>query len=304
MEMHQLQYFVRVAEAGNFTRAAEASFVSQPSLSQAVLKLEKELGQPLFQRLGRKVRLTEAGQILLVRAQQILALVEDARARVGDSGNTGRIALAAIPTIAPYFLPKLLKKFTRRRPAATIDVHEDVTQTAIKRLLAGELDVAILALPIDEDQLHVERLCEEALWLVLPPEHALAQKKRVTLRDVQAEPFILLNEAHCLSGQVLSFCHRRSFQPITTGRTNQLATVQELVSLGHGVSLVPEMARRQDRSKTRIYRAFSGEKPSRTLAVAWHRQRYQSSLLKDFLATVRDHADELTKEWQQAAPAK
>ncbi len=295
MEMHQLQYFVRVAEAGNFTRAAEACFVSQPSLSQAVLKLEKELGQPLFQRLGRRVRLTDAGRILLDRAQQILALVEDARARIGDSSDAGRIVLAAIPTIAPYFLPQLLKQFVQHHSGASIDVHEEVTQSAIKRLLSGELDVAILALPIDEIQLQVEKLCDEELWLVLPSGHPLAEKKRVTVRDVEDEPFVLLNEAHCLSDQVLSFCRRRSFQPVATGRTNQLATVQELVSLGQGISMVPEMARRLDRSKSRVYRSFAGEKPKRTLALAWHKQRFQSRLVKDFCQAAHSHAVQLLR---------
>ena len=301
MEMHQLQYFVKVAELGNFTRAAEACLVAQPSLSQAILKLERELGQPLFERLGRKVRLTDAGRMLLDRAQQILALVEDARARVRDTEESGRVAVAAIPTVAPYFLPRLLKSFAERYPGAALEVHEDVTETAVKRLLTGEIDLAIMALPLDEPLLEVTPLYEEPLWLALPPKHPLASKKRVTIRDIRDEPFVLLNEAHCLSDQVVSFCRRRSFQPLATGRTNQLAMVQELVALGQGISLMPDMAVQLDRSRRCVYRPLAGDKPTRTIAMAWHKQRYQTGIQQRFREAVQEYARSLAQQHRSKA---
>lgn len=170
-----------------------------------------------------------------------------------------------------------------------------MTETAVKRLLAGEVDVAILALPLEQPLLEVEPLLDEELWLTLPPGHSLVEKNRVTIRDIQKEPFVLLSEAHCLSDQVISFCRRRSFQPLTTGRTNQLAMVQELVALGHGISLVPDMARRLDRSRRCVYRSLSGEKPTRTIAMAWHRQRYQSGLQQRFHEAVRQYARHLAQ---------
>src|SRR5215831_14164640 len=122
MEMHQLRYFVAVAQAGNFSRAAERCHVSQPSLSQQILKLERRLGQPLFSRLGRRAVLTDAGRLLLERATLILAAVDDAerRLRSGDQARRGRLAIGAIPTVAPYLLPPVLESFVARCPDAEL----------------------------------------------------------------------------------------------------------------------------------------------------------------------------------------
>src|SRR5688572_31049175 len=128
MELHQLRYFVAVAQTGNFSRAAERCHVSQPSLSQQILKLERRLGQPLFNRLGRRAVLTDAGRLLLDRALSVLATIDDAerRLRAGDQMHAGRLAIGAIPTIAPYVLPPTLEAFVKRRPLVELTVREDV----------------------------------------------------------------------------------------------------------------------------------------------------------------------------------
>src|SRR5688500_7354435 len=161
MAIHQLRYFTKVAELGNFTRAAEACFVSQPSLSQQIIKLEQELGQPLFERLGRTVRLTEAGKILKPRADQVLALLDDAKARITDDPAGGRLSIAAIPTVAPYFLPHVLQEFSNEHPRAHLEVIEEVTRDALHRCHAGEVDLALVALPVAGEHLHVEPLFRE-----------------------------------------------------------------------------------------------------------------------------------------------
>ncbi len=288
MELGQLRYFAKAAELKNFTRAAEACSVSQPALSQQILKLEEELGRPLFERQGRQVALTAAGELLKERAEQIFALVDDAKGRITDDGETGRVCVSAIPTVAPYLLPDVLRCFAERFPKAEVEVNEDVTEVLLKRLSQGEIDVGLVALPIDKQYLTIEALFEEELVLVLPPGHPLAERKRVTTADLHAEPFVLLGEAHCLTGNVLSFCRQKAFQPVVTGRTSQLATVQELVALGHGVSLVPESAARVDETGRRVYRSLSGEKPKRTLALCWNPYRFQSRILKNFLECVRE----------------
>lgn len=287
MELHQLRYFARAADLGGFTRAAEACYVSQPSLSQQIIKLEQELGQPLFERVGRQVRLTRAGRIFKPYADQILALVDEARARVGDEAEAGRLVVSALPTIAPYLLPPLLKTFSAENPRAQIEVSEDVTADALKRCVEGAVDLAILALPIAGERLHIEPLFTEELLLVMPRGHRLERRPRVTLKDVAEESFVLLNDAHCLTRDALSFCHRRGFEPIVTSRMSQLMTVQELVALGQGVSLVPEMARRLDTSPSRSYRSLSGEKPTRTIALAWHENRFQTALFRRFVGWLR-----------------
>lgn len=287
MELFQLRYFLKVVELGNFTRAAEASSVSQPALSQAIQKLEDELGQPVFERLGRRVELTDAGQMLLPRATQAVQLVDEARASITDDGESGQIRVSAIPTIAPYLLPSVLGEFAPAFPQVQFEVQEEVTDQVVKRLRHGETDAALLALPFDATHLEVMPLLEEELQLVLPAGHELADRKRITLQTLRDYPFILLDEAHCLSDNVISFCHRKAFQPITTGRFTQLATVLELVALGQGVSLVPRMASDADRDPRRIYRSLSGERPTRRIVLSWNPYRFQSRVQKRFIEFVQ-----------------
>ena len=290
MEMHQLRYFAKVADLGNVTRAAEACFVSQPSLSQQLAKLERELGQPLFERLGRGVRLTEAGRLFKRYCDQILSLTEDARTRVADDPDSGRIVLAAIPTVAPYFLPGVLTRFAKLAPRVRIEIREDTTANIVRQLADGDIEMAILALPLQADHLHAQPLFTEELMAVLPAEHPLAKKPRLGLKDLADEPFVVLNEAHCLTGNTMSFCARHAMAPLVTGRSHQLLTVLELVRLGHGVSLIPAMAVPTGADKGRVYRSLSGDKPTRTIAVAWNRMRYQTQLFKRFVGFLTARA--------------
>ena len=292
MELHQLRYFVAVADLGNFTRAAERCFVSQPSLSQQIIKLEKELGQPLFDRLGRSVRLTEPGRALYQRARAVLNALEDAKQSISDSGadGTGTIRLGVIPTIAPYFIPPLLQRFARRFPKAEIFVEENVTEIIIRDCLSGEIDLGVLALPIEEQQLCAEPLFTEELLLAVPKRHPLATKRRVTMRDIDQERFILLHETHCLAEQIISFCKARSCQPAISCASAQLLTVQELVALGHGISLVPKMAAVADRTNRCKYRSLAGTKPTRTVGFIRHKDRFQNRLMREFIALLRAEA--------------
>ncbi|MCA9216683.1 MAG: LysR family transcriptional regulator [Planctomycetales bacterium] len=287
MEIGQLRYFLQVAERGNFTRAAEDLMISLPALSRSIQKLEEELGQPVFERRTRSVSLTDAGTLLHARAQQVLAIIEDTKAEITDDGETGRIRVGAIPTIAPYFLPDVLRRFSKEFSKATVVVQENTTDNLVNSCTQGEIDLAILALPIPAKYLEVEELFEEELFLVLPPDHPLVEKKTIRLSDVEPLPFVLLDEAHCLSDNIVSFCRERSFQPVAVEKTSQLAMVQELVSLSHGVSMIPAMAKNVDQSDRRIYRSFSGRKPTRKIAVAWNPYRFQSRLLEAFRDRLR-----------------
>lgn len=287
MELDQLRYFLHVADRGNFTRAAEDLAISQPALSRSIQKLEEELGQPVLERKTRSVSLTDAGILLQARAQQVLALLDDTKAEIADDGRSGRVRIGAIPTIAPYLLPEVLRQFSQEHPHATVVVQESTTDALVERCLQGELDLAVLALPLPAKRLAVEELFDEELLLVLPPGHPLAGKDKIRLGDVEPYQFVLLDEAHCLSDNIATFCRQRSFQPVAVERTSQLAMVQELVSLAHGVSMIPAMARRLDQSDRRVYRSFAGRKPMRTVAVAWNPDRFQSRLLKAFRERLR-----------------
>lgn len=282
MEIDQLRYFLQVARRASFTRAAEDLLISQPALSRSIQKLEEELGQPVFERKARSVSLTDAGTLLQARAQQVLTILEDTRAEITDDGCSGRVRVGAIPTIAPYFLPEVLRQFADRFPQASVIVQEQTTDLLLKSCTQGEIDLAIVALPVPVRYLEVEELFQEELLLVVPPGHPLADKPQIRLNDVKPFPFVLLDEAHCLSDNIVSFCRQRAFQPVAVERTSQLTMVQELVSLSHGVSLIPAMTRDVDQSDRRIYRSFTGQKPMRTIAVVWNPYRFQSRLIQAF----------------------
>jgi LysR family hydrogen peroxide-inducible transcriptional activator len=289
MELHQLRYFVAVARTGNFSRAAERCHVSQPSLSQQILKLERRLGQPLLSRLGRRAVLTDAGRMLLDRATSILAAVDDTERRLmaGDPVHGGRLAIGAIPTVAPYLLPPVLESFVGRYPQAELIVREDVTTHLVSAVVDGELDLAIIALPVSDEHLHADPLFAEPLLLAVPPGHALARRPRVTVADLAGERFILLGEMHCLGEQVLNFCRAHECQPQIVCRSAQIATIQSLIALGQGVSILPQMARACDTTCKLHYRPLADAGLRRTIALITHRHYYHSPLAEGFLAGLR-----------------
>jgi LysR family hydrogen peroxide-inducible transcriptional activator len=258
-------------------------------LSQQIQKLEKGLGQPLFHRLGRRAVLTDAGRLLLDRATAILATVDDTKHRLKefDPLAGGRLAVGALPTIGPYLLPAALKRFAARYPGVELAVHEDLTENLVRAAAAGELDLAVLALPVQDERLASEPLLTEPLQLALPPGHRLLRRRRLTIDDVRGERFILLSEMHCLGEQLQFYCRAEGCDRIAC-RSTQLSTIQSLIALGQGVSLLPAMAARADRSGRLVYRALSGAAPTRTVGAVWHCHRYQSPAAERFLALLRE----------------
>jgi LysR family hydrogen peroxide-inducible transcriptional activator len=290
MELHQLRYFVAVAETGSFTRAAEREGVTQPTLSEQIIRLESAkhgIGQRLFDRLGRKVVLTDAGQVLLSHAQAILAAVSEAERAVRDSGEGGRLRIGAIPTVAPFLLPRVISRFRKQHPTVQLQLKEDLTERLLADILAGELDLALMALPIRDERLHVEKLFSEPLVMALPPKHRLVAKTEVKLGDVVDEPFILLDDVHCFGDQVLSLCHRGGLEPRVVCRGEQIVTLLAMVAAGQGVSVVPEMAATADTAKACVYRPLGKPVPTRTLCAVWHKHRYRPGSLRAFLEVVQ-----------------
>lgn len=292
MELHQLRYFVAVAELGSFTKAAQRCDVAQPSLSQQIIKLEKELRHALFERLGRTIRLTDAGRALYDHAVGVLTGVDEIRDRVtaATDPNRGAVAVGAIPTIAPYLLPPLMKAFAKRFPKATLTLNENLTDAVIRACLAGEVDVGVIASPVASELLHSEPLFTELLLLAMPLSHPLVKKKRVLLEDLAEEPFVLMSELHCLGGQIVGFCRQQGYSPVVRCQGVQLLTIQELVAQRHGVSLIPAMAHEMDRGRRCEYRELAEPTPTRTIHLIWHKDRYQSPVVKEFIRTLRDHA--------------
>ena len=288
MDVGQLRYFTKIVEHRSFTKAAGECNVSQPALSQQIRKLEDELGQPLFERQGRTIRLTPAGQLLYSKAEQILFLVDDAKKRITDDGETGQICIGATPTIAPYMLPVLLRKVGDQFPKASMVASEDKTETLLKRVSNGELDLGFVALPAKSKYLEFEELFEEHLHLAIPSNHDLAASDEVSIEDLSNEPFVFLGDSHGLSDSIDSFCSGNSFQPIGTSRIEQLVTVQNLVGMGHGLSFVPSMATRNNVDGSVVYRRLAGQQPTRKIAICWNPYRFQGQLQKRFINSVKE----------------
>jgi LysR family transcriptional regulator, hydrogen peroxide-inducible genes activator len=278
-----------VAEEGGFTRAAERLQVAQPSLSQQIKKLEKELRQPLFDRLPRGAVLTEAGQRMLEHARRVLAELHDARRRVSEVGGqvTGGLAVGAIPTIAPFLLPAVVRSFVGRWQQVRVSVTEDVTARLLACVDHGELDLAVLSSTAEVPNVHVERVGDEPLYLAVSAGHRLANRRRVSWREVADEPFVLLHDEHCLAGQVQQYCVPHGLQPWVAVRGAQLHTIATMVSAGLGVSVLPEMFRAADAAADRVYVRFAAPAPERELCIAWSLLRYRTNAARAFAEAVR-----------------
>jgi len=285
MELHQLRYFLAVARTKNFSRAAEQCRVAQPSLSQQIIKLEDELGERLFERTKRDVALTPAGEVLQAHAERVLEEVDLACEGVREFRGVvrGRVTLGVLPTVAPYFLPQRLRAFCAKFPAVDVVVHEDTTDHLAAAVLAKEIDLALVSLPVERPGLRAEEFFDEKLLVALPTAHALAKKRRLKLDDLERESFILMKEGHCLAGQALQFCRLSGFAPRVSFRSAQIETVLAFVAKGWGVSVVPEMACHRATAGV-CYRALEGL--TRSIGIIHREARslsHASRALADFL---------------------
>jgi len=280
MELHQLRYFVAVAEAGSFSRGAKRCGITQPSLSQQILKLEAELDQRLFDRLGRTVQMTPSGRILLPRAQRILAEVNEASTAVQQDVVSGRgsLTVGAIPTIAPFLLPKPLNELRKRYPEADLHICEDTTENLVQKLVRAEIDCAIMSPPVEEPHLKAEKLFVEELFAILPKKHPLAAKGELKLGMLDGQDAIVLQPMHCLSSQIDAFCNSDNIARNVTCTTSQLTTLYNLVALGMGLSLVPEMFVKNTTQGPCVIKPFAGKRPKRTISIYWHSARVRNPL--------------------------
>src|ERR1051325_6714521 len=243
MEIHQLRYFVAVADERSFSRAATREHVAQPSLSQQIQKLEAEMDQRLFDRLPRSVVVTEGGKCLLDHARKILIEIAEARRCLDDLKHeiSGRLTVGAIPTIAPYVLPDLIGKFQKRYRRVDFEIIEDTTEQLALRLEDGTLDIALMSNCHQGPTLEPHLLGKEPLLLLLPNQHRLAKKKQIRWNDLKGERFLLLHEVHCLSAQMCELLASHGLAPELAVRGAQLATIAQMVAIGMGISLVPQM---------------------------------------------------------------
>jgi LysR family hydrogen peroxide-inducible transcriptional activator len=267
MEIHQLRYFLAIAQAGSFTGAAKASHVSQPSLSSQLAKLEDELGGPLFERSRKGARLTDRGERFRPRATEALRQLEQGRQELEDLSGLrgGKVSLGCLPTTGAFMLPPLLTAFRKAYPKVQVSLREDSSPGLRQALLDGEVDLAI----VDEAGLGAglesARLLQEPLLLALPARHRLAKSKRLSFAKLREEPWVLMKSGHGFRAIVDQIFARAQVVPNVVFESDEIATVQALVASGLGLSLVPRMVRREGVAYVRV----EGTEPTRSLALAW-----------------------------------
>lgn len=291
MELRQLRYFISVADFCSFTRAAEHERIAQPSLSQQIRKLEDELGVRLFDRLGRRIRLTDFGERFRDRARRILAEVDGVRSEVDEflGLRRGSVSVGAIPTVAPYLLPPALARFRQICPQVEVHVKEDLTHSLLEQLTSGRLDLGILSLPVRHPALVTLPLLEEPMSLAVPRSHPLWKRRRkVTLRELANEPFLLLREGHCFREDVLRTCNRLRVTPNVVFEAGQLETLIAMVGTGVGVTLLPRMARAAARLQRIGLVEFSPPHPVRTIGLVRARGKFTSPAAEAFMRTLEE----------------
>ena len=274
MTLRDLEYLVALAETRHFRRAAERCHVSQPTLSAQLKKLEESLGVALVERRPRKLALTGAGEAVVERARRMLRDADDIRTltRASQDPLAGQLKVGLIPTLAPYLLPRVAPRIARALPKLQLMLHEYQTARLVERTLAGELDLAILALPADTRGLITRSLFAEAFLVAMPESHRLATKKRVKSSDLSGEKLLLLEEGHCLRDQALDVCERAGTEE-QDFRATSLETLRQMVAAGLGITLLPRLAAEGPFASARglVVRPFAPPSPNRVIGAAWRR---------------------------------
>jgi LysR family hydrogen peroxide-inducible transcriptional activator len=288
MDLNQLRYFLAVARTGSFVRAAEEESVAQPSLSQQIKKLEAALGVPLFDRLGRGVRLTRYGQALVARAEHIIRAVKEAEKEICSlqRPDQGQLTVGVIPTVLPYAMAQPLAAFRASAPLVNLEVREATTEKLLEGLRTGQLDVAVLALPVRQPEIVCAELFREPLLVAVPLEHPLADRPRLAVPQLMGERMLLLREGHCLRDDVLTVCNRANLQFRQVFESDHLESIFALVANGFGISIVPALAAGEARGCAMIPLEPRGV---RRLGYAQVRGHHALPLQKRFIAFLRGY---------------
>jgi LysR family hydrogen peroxide-inducible transcriptional activator len=290
MTLTELRYVVAVADERHFGRAAEKSFVSQPSLSASIRKVEDELGVRIFERGKSGVIVTEIGAQIVAQARRTL----DEAARVKAVATQGRnplagvLRLGVIHTIAPYLLPGLVAALRRTAPAMPLDIEENMTANLDRMLREGEIDVAILALPFEAPGVETQAVYDEEFRVVVPAGHPLARKKRVPVTALDTEELLLLPAGHCLRDQVLGSCTEFSRTPPPGRQGNSLETLRSMVASGLGITVLPATAL-TDRHASALVKSvpFEGSPPERRVALAWRKGFARTAAVRKIAEAIR-----------------
>jgi LysR family hydrogen peroxide-inducible transcriptional activator len=299
MNLRDLRYFVALADTGHFGKAAERCFVSQPTLSAQIKKLENYLGVQLIERQPRRVTLTEMGAKILPLARRMLQESDEivALARNEHDPLSGKLKVALIPTIGPYLLPIVMRKLRRQLPRLKLMLYEYQTQPLLEKLRSGDIELGILALPVPLDGLEARELYEEPFTVAVPNNSELAKKSTMKIDDLSGETLLLLEDGHCLRDQALDVCGRIEAKESEDYRATSLETLRQMVAAGLGVTLLPELATRGPFGSGQglTVKHFARPVPSRTVGAVWRKSSARAEAVNAICEVIETTMKEMKK---------
>jgi LysR family hydrogen peroxide-inducible transcriptional activator len=274
MTLNELRYIVAVAQERNFRRAAEISFISQPALSLAIQKLEKELGLKIFERGKSNISVTPVGTEIVAQAQRALEEVERIReiARQGKDHLAGTLRLGIIYSVGPYLLPDLVPALKKLAPDMPLEIEENITANLETLLLNGKLDVIIIALPFGDSGIATQAVYDEPFEVVVDNEHRWANRRSIKAEELSAEKVLLLDSGHCFSNQVAEACPELNRKGADIQQGTSFETIRNMVASGLGITVLPASANSaRYRNKLLKVIPFTNPAPSRRIALAWRK---------------------------------
>jgi LysR family hydrogen peroxide-inducible transcriptional activator len=302
MNIRDLQYIIAVADTRHFGRAAQRCFVSQPTLSGQIKKLEQQLGVTIFERTNRSVEITPIGESILSHARLLLEQAEaiEQVANAHQDPLAGPLRIGAIPTLSPYLMPLILVPLKRRFPQLKLVLSEELTEALVSRLHHHELDAILIATPVDDTDMEQIPLFEEPFWLAHPGKHPLYDKDEISQQDLEEIELLLLSEGHCLTHQVMEVCHlaeRSQRGEMADLRAASLETLLQLVGAGFGCTLVPALAIRGGwmTDSGIIARRLELPNAHRRISLVFRRTFPRLPALSAFSAVIKEHLPNTVK---------
>ncbi len=294
LKLKDLRYLVALADTRHFGQAAARCFVSQPTLSAQLKKLEDYLGVQLVERHPRRVALTEAGMQVVARARRIIEASEEivALAETQRDPFAGRLRVAMLPTIGPYLLPIVAPRLRRKLPRLELLLYEYQTGPMLEHLLAGDIDLGILALPVQAEGLAERKLFDEPFVVALPERHPLARRRSLKVADLTGETLLLLEDGHCLRDQALDVCSRSHVHEKQDFRATSLETLRQMVASGSGITLLPQLAASGAYGNARgmVTIPFARPEPVRHIGALWRRTSARGRAIEAVCDVIADYA--------------
>lgn len=290
MDIRHLEYFMEVVRTGSFTRAAEALFITQPTISKTIRSLEEELGAPLFNRIGRTVELTDAGRVIEQQAQNIVKSFQSLSSQLDDLRNlkSGHLRIGLPPMIGSRFFPQIIGEFHQLYPNVTIQLFEDGGKKVESDVVNGSLDIGMTVLPVAENVLEHFSFREEKLNLLVPTTHRFVGRKQVEMEELAEDSFIIFREDFTLHGRIIDSCIKAGFQPRVIYESSQWDLISEMVGAGLGIALLPETICNQiNQEHLHIIPGIQPVIPWQ-LGMIWHRERYLSFAAREWLRFTRE----------------